>query len=291
MEANVQQPGPAFRRFVGLELAGPHSERSAIVVLDEYPRSERLVVSEVLSGLGAAESKSSDTHLCELLAEITQPADGGTFMGLVTQAPLSLPPFFKSTQASLSESLWMNELWNRTKPKPRPFLTYLNRPLDVWMRYFTPERFQVPEAMGANFAPLAARIQALLPQLPSPLHECHPRASMSRIVSGSSLNRFWPKLYTDTEKGLMVREEFLQRLLQLCPQIFVYEGDLETLVVELPAFQALLSTLSLVLHSKGRCDPRPEGFPESASWPLLPRQRLRWDDLFKPLPRASQNQK
>jgi hypothetical protein len=281
MDGTLQQSTPAFRRIIGLEVAGPHAERSAIVVLDEYPAGARLVISQVLSGLGSFGDKSSDSHLCDVLAELSQSVDGGTFVGLVTQAPLTLPPFFKSPEERLIEERWLSDVWKRSKPKPRAFLPYLNRPLDIWMRHFTPERFQVPEAMGANFAPLAARLQALKPKLPHPLHECFPRASLARIVSGAGLNRFWTKLYTDVEKGLPVRDEFLQRLMKLCPQIFAYEGDLETLAVDLPSFQAFLSALSLFLHDKGHCDPKPEQFPESASWLLLPRQKIRWDELYK----------
>jgi hypothetical protein len=282
MEPIVHQSGSGFRRLIGLELAGPHAERSAVVALDEYPQSARLVVSQVHANLGATQGKTSDENLRDLLRELSSPNDATEFLGLVTQAPLSMPPFFKDEDPRSRETRWMSDLWNRTKPRPRPFLPYLNRPLDLWMRYFTPERFQVPEAMGANFAPLAARLQALRAELPTPLFESFPRATLARIVSGSSLNRFWPKLYTDAEKGLEVREEFLDRLLTLCPQIFVYEGDLETLIVDLASFQAFLSALSLFLFDRGACDPRPEGFPESASWLLLPRQKIRWDALFVP---------
>ena len=281
MDANPQQSATAFRRHIGLELAGPHSERSAIVVLDEYPASERLVISQVESGLGASETRTSDEHLCDLLKDLARPPEGGEFLGIATQAPLSLPPFFKADEDKRTETRWLSDLWARTKPKPRPFLPYLNRPLDVWMRYFTPERFQVPEAMGSNMAPLAARLQALKPFMTPLVQECFPRASLARIVSGNGLNRFWPKLYTDVEKGILIREDFLQRMLQICPQIFVYDGDLETLIVDLPSFQAFLSALSLFLHQKGQCDPRPESFPQSASWLLLPRQKIRWEELFR----------
>jgi hypothetical protein len=283
MDANAPTSNSAFRRSMGLELAGPHSERTALVVIDEYLQGGRLVVSHVIPGLGASEEKNSDTHLASLIRELGPgSSENVSFVGLATQAPLSLPPFFKNTQEKRDESRWLEDLWARTKPKPRPYLNYLNRPLDVWMRYFTPERFQMPEAMGANLAPLAARLQALVPDLPQPLFETFPRASLARIVSSSGLNRFWPKLYTDAEKGLVVREEFLERLLQLCPQIFLYDGDLETLVVDLPAFQAFLSAFSLLLHSKAQCDPKPDSFPESATWLLLPRQKIRWDDLTRP---------
>ncbi len=281
MEGTLQQSGPAFRRWIGLELSGPHSERSAVVVLDEYPQSQRLVLSQVLSGLGANEEKSSDDALIELLRALSSPSEGGRFEAMATQAPLSLPPFFKSSDDRPREERWLKELWARTKPRPRVFLPYLNRPLDVWMRYFTPERFQIPEAMGANLAPLAARIQALKSELPSPIFESYPRASFTRIVGGAGFSRYWPKLYSDAEQGLRVRDDFLERLLKIFPQIFAYQGDLETLVVDLPSFHAFMSALSLFLNDKGQCDPKPEHFPSSASWLLLPRQKVRWDALFE----------
>ena len=280
MEAQLQA-GRSFKRMIGLELAGPHAQRTALVVLDFYPHMRRLVVSQVLTQLGAHENFSSDEHLLHSLKELYSEVHEDDFMGICTQAPLSLPPFFRETPIRNKEERWLNELWDKTKPKPNPFVPYLNRPIDVWLRYFTPEKFLVSEAMGANFAPLTSRALFLKERLPEKFFECSPRATMSRLVQSLELSRYWPKLYSDVERGMGVRQDFFERLFQKLPQFFGYEGDIETLIVEISSFQAFLSALSLFLHTQDQCDKAPEGFPSSASWILLPRQRIRWEEIFK----------
>jgi hypothetical protein len=279
MEVSLQG-SQDFKRMMGLELAGPHSQRTALSVLDFYPQTSRIVLSHLHITLGSTAEQSSDGHLIELLHKHRNEVSENSFVGLCLQAPLSLPPFFKKDSEKKIEEKWLSDLWNKTKPKPRSFLPYLNRPLDVWLRYFTPEKFQVPEALGANLAPLTARVQALKEKLPAPLFECHPRASMTRITHAASFNKHWAKLYTDTEKGLRTRNDFLTRFFQSYPQIFIYEGDKENLIVDLPAFQSFISAFSLFLNYRNMCDPKPESFPASASWTLLPRQEIRWQELF-----------
>lgn len=280
MEAQLQAT-QAFKRMIGLELSGPHSNRTALVVLDFYQSQSRLVVSHVHSNFGSLENKSSDNILMEEIQRLMAEVPENAFLGICTQAPLSLPPFFKDKHARKTEERWLQEIWSKTKPKPNFFTSYLNRPVDAWLRYFTPERFQIPEAMGANLAPLAARALYLSELLGLSLKESFPRATMSRVVQSLEFSRFWPKLYTDVEKGLGVRQDFFERLFQKIPQLFCYEGDLETLIVELNCFQAFLSALALFLKANSQCDNIPEGFPDSATWILIPRQHIRWEEIFR----------
>jgi hypothetical protein len=280
MEAQLQATH-SYKRMIGLELAGPHSNRTSLVVLDYYPSMSRLIVSHVVDHLGTIDDQSSDTILLEQLHKFAQEVTAESFLGICTQAPLSLPPFFKKDSERIQEERWLLDLWHKAKPKPNLFMPYLNRPVDAWLRYFTPERFHISEAMGSNMAPLAARALYLKEKLSLPIFENTPRATMSRIVQSLEFSRFWPKLYSDVDKGLSVRQDFFERLLQKLPQLFVYEGDLETLIIEINSFQAFLSGLALFLHSQQQCDSVPDSFPQSASWILLPRQRIRWTEIFR----------
>lgn len=280
MEAQLQA-SQFFKRFIGLELSGPHSKKTSLLVLDYYPQQKRLAISQVFANLGVQDELSSDEHLCQSINQLLKEIPSTQVFGLCTQAPLSLPPFFCSPVQRKNEERWMNELRNKIKSKPHPFVCYLNRPSDVWLRYFTPERFQVSEAFGSNLAPLAARLQALKEKFDTTLFENHPRSSFHRIVHSLGFSKFWPQQYCDVEKGLQIRQRFVENVFQKIPQFFAYEGDLETIILEISTFHSFVSALTLFLEFSHQCDSKPQSFPETATWPLLPRQLIRWDEIFK----------
>ncbi len=269
---------PDCHRSLGLELTGTRNPRTALAALDYYPKTGRLVLAELDATLGEETEKTSDERLVEVLRAVSQgPAE---LTGLSIHAPTSLPPWFKYGNLDNDEARWMISLWEKIKPKPRPFLPYLQRPVELWMRHCTSERFQIPDGLGSNGAPLAARLQYLKDSLPGPLNESYPRATFSRLVYSLELTQRWTALYTDLERGVETRDAFLTALLEKCPQLFLYEKDIETLVMELQAFQAFLSAFNQHLLFRKQTENRPDGFPKEAAWIAIPRRSLLWDKVF-----------
>ena len=267
-------------RFAGLELSGAHSAKSCITVLDHYPESGRLFLSEIHSGLGRESEANSDEVLTLMLNSLDLAGQKDfEFYGLSTQAPTSLPPEFRNDKQAERETSWLNDFWHKTKPQPRRFLSYLNRPFEIWMRYFTPEKFKTPESLGSNLAPLAARLQFLSKDLKIPLYESFPRACFHRINAAAQLRPSWAQNYSDLDRGIQIREKFIAALCEKIPNLFIYDHDLEILIFELQAFHSFLSSLSLYFNSKEQCDPRPENFPKQSVWGILPKQHIQWDKL------------
>jgi len=270
-----------FRRTLGLELAGGKSSRSAVAVLDHFPKSRRLILSELIhSKLAPEGDATADDLLVSSLRDLHKQAK--TFAGLAVHGPLSLPPGLKdpARAASDPEVRWMTKLWESLDPKPRPFASYLQRPAEVWLRHKTSEKFLVTDALGSNAAPLAARLHFHMRHLPKPLFEVLPRASFIRIVKSLGLPKNLAVRYTDLDKGLSAREEFFSELLKRVPQLFIYDGDLESLVLHVNHFHAFISALTGHLAALGLTEAPPRGYPKSAGWIHVPRSDTDWQTVL-----------
>ena len=272
-----------FQRSLGLELAGGKNSRSAVAVLDFFPRSERLIVSEIVSNrLHPAGDPLGDESLVADLKEMARKSKG--LAGLGVSGPISLPPLFdpKKTPAAVkSEVQWMSRLWESLEPKPRPFAHYLQRPSEVWLRHKTPDRFGIGDGLGSNCAPLAARLNYLRKRLPSPLLETYPRGAVLRLVKSLGVHRSLATLHSDLERGVEMREDFFRQLLKKVPRIFIYEGDLEAMILNLNQFYAFVSALTVFLRAREQTDTAPRGFPRSATWIHLPKSNVDWDKALQ----------
>jgi hypothetical protein len=266
-----------FQRSLGLEIAGAKNDRTALAVVDFYPKTRRLVVSDVEPKLKGHHIVSADEALLDSVAESHKTA--GVFTGIGIHGPISLPPAFM--QKRDSEIRWMNDTWKRIKPHPRPFVPYLQRSAEIWLRYLTPEKFLISDGMGSNSAPHTARLQFLTPQLPGPLHEVFPRATMSRLISSLGLPKALTRNYTDFDKGLSAREDFFEAIGKKLPQVFIYERDLDKMITSINCFNAFLCALTQHLIYRKQCEVAPRGFPRGAAWIHIPRPDVHWDQAFK----------
>jgi len=277
-----------FQRFLGLELSGPKNERSSLCVLDYSIKTHRLIVVDIETKLVGANQTAADEILISLVKQSLK--DTHTFSGLACQAPLSLPPFFKHflekkegahfSRTKDSETRWMDQIWKKTKPRPRPFEPYLQRPSEIWLKYHCTENFQLGDALGANLAPLTARMQFLKTRFPEPLFEVFPRATVTRIVSSLGLNKNITKDYSDLERGLQTREVFFEMLLKKFPQIFIYDKDLDSMITHLNCFHSFINAFTLFLESKDQCESRPKNFPQKSTWVEIPKKKIDWESVF-----------
>lgn len=273
-----KQLGRLFQRFIGLELSGPHSERSSVVSMDHYEAQGRLVVSSAHSGLGGNKDQtpSADEELIRLLDGLSE---GCESFGLCTQAPITLPPFFRDGPIRERESSWLRDYWNKVKPRPKAFLPYLNRPIDVWLRYFSDEGAPVPESFGANRAPIAARVQFLQSASEATFFESFAPASFLRLSASLDFRKSWAEDYTDLDKGTDIRADFLEALSDALPSLFMYEHDQDLFAADLQSFHAFVLALTLWLSERGHTEARPPNFPKESTWALLPRPLLKWSEL------------
>ena len=273
------------RRALGLELGGTRNDRTALAVLDYFPSTQRLILTDVEAVPAGQGEQSADEVLLERIT--TARTAAGKYQGLAVHGPVSLPPYFRGAptgrklpmpfKAKHPEVIWMTRAWKNLKPRPKPFLPYLQRPEEIWLRYLTPEKFNVPDGMGANLAPLAARFQFLAPHLKGPVHEVYPRATLTRMVGALGLSKNIFRLYSDLEKGVIFREDFLTALQRKLPRIFLYEKDVESMILHINCFHAFLAALTEQLFHAGQTEPRPLRYPKSAGWIHIPRPDPAWD--------------
>jgi hypothetical protein len=274
---------------MGLELSGPKNDRSTLAVMDYHPKTQKLILVDVQTPLENESHLNSDETLYSNIQLMC--LESKNITGLCVHGPISLPPAFQTQELAStkgppkyssknSQIEWMFQVWKKLNPKPKPFVPYLQRPLEIYFKYFTPEKFLIPDAMGANFAPIAARLQFLKPFLPKPLNETFPKASMSRLVTSLGLSRNIFRDYLDVEKGLYTREIFFEHLAKKLPQIFLYEKDLELCISNISAFNAFLSALTQHLWHREQCELPPKSFPKTATWLTIPRRNVRWNEVF-----------
>lgn len=273
-----------FYRSLGLELSGPRTQRTTIAVLDHYPQSQRLVLSDLITPESGSDDpdQSLKNHFTDLVAV-------SHYTGCGVHAPLSLPPVLEygkkvlssSQIARLPEVKWMDEMWKKIKDRPPSFVPYLHRPAEVWLRYKSVERFGDVMSFATNGAALAARALYLKHQLAAdPLHEMFPRAIVKRLTESLEMRPFVYKRYSDLEHGLSAREDFLMQLSIKLPQIFLYDKDVEKMILNLSHFHAFLCALMQHMVHKGEYEHRPKGYPTKATWIHIPRLHINWDKVF-----------
>jgi hypothetical protein len=271
----------AATRAIGLELGGARAGRSALASLDLFPDSNRMILSELDAEIGTTE-EDSDSALRHRIEQITTEFAGDYLVGI--HAPTSLPHGFLNPheiqKSRHPEILWLKRMSAKLRPNDRPFLPYLSRPCEIWLRHITPEKFPIPDALGANCAPIAARFRALEGSFTKAPVEIYPRATLSRLVSSLGLQKTFFRDAWDLEKGVDKREQFLREFLKKVPQLFVYEHDLEILAVRVSAFHAFLSALNVCLIQKGYSEKPPVGFPKDSTWIPLPRADIPWKTLL-----------
>ena len=275
-----------FHRALGLELSGAKNDRTALVSLDFYPKTKRLILSDLESKITGVDEISADETLVELISAQVESAPH--FSGIGVHGPTSLPPYLETKDARFPQKSshpqvrWMNETWKKLRPRPRPFVPYLQRPAEIWLRYFTPEKFQMPDALGSNSAPLAARLHFLSQHLPEPVCEVFPKATLSRVISSLGLAKSIVRDHADLERGISTREQFFTQLVKKIPQIFIYEKDLDFMILNINAFYAFLAALTQHLLFRRQCESPPKSFPKSATWVYLPTQNIQWETVFAP---------
>lgn len=272
-----------FYRSLGLELSGPRTQRTTIAVLDHYPQSQRLVLVDLINPENG--SDDADESLKSAIHELVQQK---RVTGCSVHAPLSLPPaleiqkkIFSPAQVSrLPEVKWMNEMWKKIKDRPSPFVAYLHRPAEVWLRYKAIERFGDVMSFATNGAALAARMQYLKHQLPAELFEVFPRAIVKRISESLEMRQFVQRRYSDIEHGIAAREEFLMQLNLKLPQLFLYDKDVEKMILNINHFHAFLCALMQHMIHRGEFEHKPKGYPAKATWIHIPRLHINWDKLI-----------
>ncbi len=266
-------------RSYGLELTGPRVPRSTIAVLDYYPRSQRLILSDLMM------PRDEESDLDQALVDFFQDQPKLSKSLLVTNAPLSFPPLLSKKMGASHDTIrqeieWMEHLWKQLKPQPRKFLDYVHRPVEIYLRHQCSERFAFADAIGSNQILLAARMLKLRENIKAKFHESAPRASFHRIAKSLKARSFILKGYSSLSDGLEARRDFMNLLQKKMPELFIFDESLEMLVLHIQAFHAFILALTGHLKNREYCERPPHNFPKKSNWLLLPKQVIDWERVI-----------
>lgn len=284
------------RRFLGLELAGAKNQRTAIAVLEYYPKEDKIFLLDIHDRIPDERAEaarrmarqpgnitSGDDALLSLLRELR---DGVSLLGV--NVPLELPPCITCERKSCRDAnrcsgpavQWMKEISRkagRAHLKVLEFTPYTQRPVELWVRYqvlsrLQPhERFDIDEALGGNRAPLTARMHFVRRHL-SGLHaiETWPKLSVSILSREFGIGRRTLTAYRRLEEGIHAREEILETLAARAG-VFIYERDIRKLSQNLAAFDSFICAYTALLAGLSRTVEPPAGFPEASGWVHYPK--------------------
>lgn len=238
------------RRFLGLELGGSRSHRTALVALDYFESEHRAFVAELHAQLHGGVDETADAELARLISSSPHEALG-------VNAPLSLPPCVACTlpvcptfeRCDQPAILWMREEAKKVAGKARPISPYTQRPVDLLHRGRWQDEAPFDESFGSGRAPLAARMLYLKRQLASThLLEVNPRLALAGLAPWFAITKRELRRCRDVEEGLENRASILEKLSGApradgVPRIFLYNADLAGFAKDLSAFDALIVAL------------------------------------------------
>ncbi len=274
------------RRYLGLELAGAKNQKTALAVLEYYPKEQKTFLLDVYDKITSEEKQTGDEALLETLNEVVS-NEAHRIAKLGVNVPITLPPCIECTRktcplpegCSVSTVKWMREQTRKAEHEGRElgvnvreFTPYTQRPFEIWARYqilpkLHPDyRFEIDEALGGNRAPLTARMHFLSRHLKGiNLVEVWPKLTISTLAQGIGISRRVIASYRKLEEGYNARMELLETL-AMKKGVFIYERDLKKLSQSLTAFDAFICAYTALLIDRDMTVAPPKGFPKDSGW-------------------------
>ena len=188
---------------------------------------------QLIEKVGGDTHLSADEQLKEILEELTGAKDL-----IAVDAPLSLPSCIGCRlkcpgvqECRVKEVVWMrkqHEKRDSKKKKPnKPFTPYTERCADIYIQEELEEPFVVSHALGANAAPLTARIHFLKKRVQRQFIEVSPKTSVWRIGRSLRVAKSHLRFHKHSVSGEESREVFLKAMGQK-EKVFIYQQDLKS---------------------------------------------------------------
>jgi hypothetical protein len=287
------------KRYLGLELSGAKNPKTAVAVLEFYPKERKIFLLDIhdripdkLSSQKSASERtgqaSADEQLLALIEELTEDSakNGRRKVRMGVNVPLELPPCLGKAASTGSSSRcssalkWMRDITKKAQKshqtKVLEFTPYTQRPIELWIRYqvlpklHPHERFEIDETLGGNKAPLTARMVYLKPYLRGiELIEAWPKLTIAALAEPLGLSKRNVSTYRRLEEGVHAREEILETLVAQ-RDVFIYDKDIRKLATNLSAFDAFICAYTALLSDLDQTAEAPPGFPTATGWVHYP---------------------
>ncbi len=275
-------------RYLGLDLSGAKNPKTALSILEYYPKERKVFLLDIQDRIHAPATPSressgnsgpfpADQWLLGLIRESAE-----ELACLAVNVPLTLPPCFLGSRLESICIRWMTRQARRASKRRQTgsveFTAYTQRPVELWIRHQVlsalPKtmQFEVDEAFGGSRAPLTARMHFLQRHLDRKrLIESWPKLTALRLCLQLGHDRRFLSRYRKLEEGAHARMLFLEHLIEE-KGVFIYEKDLRKLSQSLAAFDSFLCAYTGLLARLGLCERPPRGFPLASGWVHFPRE-------------------
>jgi hypothetical protein len=259
------------KRYLGIDLSGAKNSKTALAVLEYFPREKKVFLLDVHLGIGADPEHDSDEVLVQTLQDHT---DGVDDFKVGVNVPLTYPPCVRCPRktcplpknCTVPEVKWMRNFYEKGG---KGFTPYTQRPVELWLKQEVlakiPERlrFELDETLGGNKAPLTARMIFLQHHLQDfQFVEVLPKLTVSLLIQKLKLNPRMVRVYRQLEDGAFARQTILERMTEHL-DIFIYDRDVKKLTENLGAFDAFLCAYTALLSDLNACAPTPKNFAPS----------------------------
>lgn len=265
-----------FHQYAGLSLSGGKSNKTSYAIVQFYPKQKKIFLTDLHYKLQSIKEKTAD----ELLIESFKPY-GSKLKAIAVDAPLSLPKCIRCklkcpgyAKCRVSEVVWMRNEYakNNKQKKPKNILNpYIERSAEVYISKNLEEPFFPPHAMGANNAPMAARMNYLSKHIKHKKIEFFPKLSLWRIGKSLGIRKSYLRFHKNSADGHEIREIILKRLIEK-DIAFIYVDDLKKMIKSPQAFDAFIGALTAVLYGTKQVESKPKGYPKSSSWIEIPKR-------------------
>ncbi len=277
-----REPSPVgdVIRFVGLSLGGGKADKACMAILEYYPKHHKVFLAKIFERIRTEAGISADLKIHEILEQYD-----GMIHSLAVDAPWKVPycmscklkcPGYETCGEDHIKWMWDYNKEHTVKKRPKKLFTpYTQRAVELHLATELEEPFQVPNAMGANAAPLLARASFILRRLNIPAIEVYPKLSIWRI--GLSLHVL--KSHLRSHKHAAVGEDSRRGILKELGEhnvAFVYDQDRRLMIENNHAFEAFICAMTAFLEYKGQTESRPKGFPKTEDWIAFPKERINW---------------
>lgn len=247
--------------------------------LEYYPEAHKIFLKDIKDKVPHEDEVSQDKFLLEILNKKDNAVKFVAF-----DSPLELPTCLthncggiEKCKAPTTKWHWAHYLKLKKKKKNlKLFTPYTERCVERHINYDLEEHFEMPEALGANKAPLTARSLYLKSKIKKKLVEVFPRLSMWRIGSHFKISKNDLRNYRHSVHGMECRSVFLQSLIEK-DLLFIYHQDLQKLIENPNAFDSMVCALTAYLKYQGQCEKPPKNFPLQEGWVEFPNTHLSFE--------------
>lgn len=271
------------KKFVGVSMAGGKTNKSAVAMVEYYPKQKKLFLSQLHTKIESTHEESADLKIHNLLTESIGPIHKVAF-----DVPLTLPkcmrcrlkcPGYEACKEPEIKWLWKHYAQQNKKKRPKKIFTpYTERCAEYHIATQLEEVIHPSHALGANLAPLVARAQFIKRRIKLKCIEVYPRLSLWRIGRSLGIQKSYLRFHKHSVEGVTIRNAILEKLTDK-NVAFLYTQDMKAMIDDANAFEAFLCALTAVFSFVKQCEKKPKGFPAKAPWVDFPVEKIDWDFL------------